>query len=130
MDDEDIDYGLYSDMDDDADLEHMDDLSLDMEAEVDAEFDLDVPAAYFDMHVDHPRFHHRFHNNMPGPINYDSDTSGMYSDADDDEEDSLDGFVAPDGEPEPGRSPVRRPENSSNRRAITISDDDDDDESD
>jgi hypothetical protein len=122
MEDEDIDYGLYSDIDSDTDLEHMDDLSLDLEGEVDAEFDLDA-GVYFDMHLDHPRFHHRFHNPMPGRIHYDSDTSGMYSGTDDEEEGSLDGFVAPDEEP--ARSTVRRPEDPSNQRAITISDDED-----
>ncbi|TVY35513.1 putative RING finger protein [Lachnellula subtilissima] len=128
MDDEDIDYGLYSDIDDDADIEHMDNLSLDMEGELDAEFDLTSPGAYLDMHINHPRFHTRFPNHMPRPMSYDTDTSGMYSDADDDEEGSLDGFVAPDDEEEPGRNPVRQP--SDQRAIVTISDDDDDDESD
>lgn len=120
MEDDDIEYDLYSDMDDDADLD-----SLDLEAEADAELDFNAQR-YFDVHLDRAHFGHYHRHHHAGARDYetsDSDNSEMYSDLEDEDGDngSLDEFVAPDDE-EPARSPVRQPNNQANQ-PITISDD-------
>lgn len=128
VEDDEIDYEMYSDMDGE-DLEHLDGLSLDLQEEFDADLELDeMRHPYYDMHhvrLDHARIHHRFQHPIARPRHYDpsnSDTSEMYSDAEEDEEGSLQDFVAPDDEEAPS-SPVHRP---GNQRAISISNDESD----
>jgi hypothetical protein len=122
MEEDEIDYEFYSDIDNDVDLENLDELSLDMDAELDAEIDFRPQRYYPVYHNRHVHFRH------PGrPIGYDgSESSEMESSEDEDDGGSLHEFVAPDDE-EPTQIPVRRQNNQPNQREpITISDDESD----
>jgi len=122
MEDDEVDYEFYSDIDNDVDLENLDELSLDMDDELGAEIDF-RPQRYLPGYPNrHVHFRHPAHQ-----MGYDgSESSELESSEDEDDGGSLHEFVAPDDE-EPAEIPVRRSNNQPNQREpITISDDESD----
>ncbi|RDL34623.1 uncharacterized protein BP5553_07751 [Venustampulla echinocandica] len=121
----------FSDLDEDADLDDLDALSLELDDEVDAEF-AEMHGHNFLGMPDfvHPYIHfHHLHHLHDDPTDHselsNSDASEMNSESDDEDGGSLADFVAPDDE-EPIRRPGRQSNIRNHREAIAISDDDSD----
>ncbi|KAH8676870.1 hypothetical protein BGZ60DRAFT_429340 [Tricladium varicosporioides] len=129
------DFHDFSDFDEDADLDELDALSLDLDEELDAEFE-EMHGHHNFMEMPpfrHPYVHFHRHHHHHGPDEAtdqsdisNSDASDMNSEDDEDDGGSLADFVAQDDE-EPIRRPSRRLHNrSSQPQPIEISDDDSD----
>lgn len=121
----------FSDIDDDADLDDLDALSLELEDEVDAEF-AEMNAHNFlgvpDFARRYIHFHHLAHAHDDQTDHSElshSEASELNSESDDEDGGSLADFIAPDDE-EPIRRPGRQSNTRAHREAIAISDDDSD----